>query len=274
MKVTKNQLNKYMNKSSNYFLKQKGVSLIELSVSIAIIGLLLATITVGQNLIHSAKIRKVITDFTNLHTAISEFEGSYGYMPGDMPTAFDFWGTDCGADSTGTVGDCNGDGDGAIEFATTATGMPQEDLLAIEHLALSDYISGSFTGQHSSATSRYSFNENNPKSEPFVKSGFMIRTEANVSGDTIYETRGHTIRMGSLVNNGIPEGGAVSAKNAYSIDMKIDDGKASSGTFYSIREDVTGSVGCVDNDWNSASANYDLDSTEQTCNLIYWYKKF
>lgn len=262
------------NKISLKLYNQSGVSLVELCISVAIIGLLLATIATGQNLVRSSKIRKAITDFTNLETAISEFQGSYGYLPGDMPNAFDFWGVECGADSTGVAGDCNGDGDSFIEFSTEANGLPQEDLLAIEHLSLSKHISNSFTGQNFSITQRYKLDNNTMKSAPYPKTGFMIRTESDSGGDTIYNTRGNTIRMGSLINNSIPEGGSVSAKIAYSIDIKIDDGKASSGNFYSIREPLGASSGCVDAIWSSNTANYDLDSDEETCNLVYWFNKF
>lgn len=257
---------------------QSGVSLVELSISIAIIGLLIATVTTGFNMVHSAKLRKVVVEFTSFHTAVAEFEETYGYLPGDMPTAFNFWGADCGANATGTAGDCNGDGDGYVEFAETTAGMPQEDLLALEHLAFADYISGSYTGENASASARYALRTNTPTSEPFNNAGYMFRTEADSGGDRIYNTRGHTIRMGNLVDESVtrqqyPVGGMVAAKDAYSIDMKIDDGNASSGMFYSIREPIAASSGCVNNTWVNPSADYDLDSPEETCNLIYWYKK-
>lgn len=262
---------------------QRGISLIELAITVTIIGLLVAAIAGGFNLVHSSKLRSVIGEVDSLRTAISEFEGSYGYLPGDLPTAFDYWGGDCGADSTGTAGDCNGDGDGFVEFSGIASGVPQEDLLAFEHLALSDLISGSFTGQDASGGNRFEVGANTYALSSFTSAAFMFRTEADKSAalrsdaKTIYGTRGSTIRLGEIGGNGIPEGGFLTAKDARAIDLKMDDGKARSGTLYTIISPLA-STGCIkDNrEWHSTSDEvaYDLENDEETCHLVYWYKKF
>jgi hypothetical protein len=272
-----------------HYKTKKGLSLVELAISISIIALLIVGTLGGSNMLKAAKIRRVVTEFTTIKRAIDEFQAEYNYLPGDMADAYSFWGDDCGSNSSGSAGSCNGDGDGAIEFtgvssgtptAETTAGTPQEDLLAWEHLAFSLLYPGNYTGQNVSSTVRYQLGTNVPRSESYAGTAYMLRTEANSNGYNIYNTRGTTFRLGGIadVSNDAkqyPVGGAVSARNAYSIDVKIDDGKASSGLLYSIRTPKLSppGSGCTDNVWTATSASYDLDDSSKTCTLVFWYQK-
>ncbi len=66
---------------------QAGVTIIELSISVAIIGLLLALISGGVYLFHAAELRRTISQFNALHNAITEFKAKYNSLPGDLPNA-------------------------------------------------------------------------------------------------------------------------------------------------------------------------------------------
>ena len=267
--------------TSSYY--RRGLSLVELSISISIIALLIVGTLGGSNLLKAAKVRKLVTELTTIKRSIDEFQEEYSYLPGDMANAYDFWGSDCGANSSGSAGSCNGDGDGSIEFtglssgtptAEATAGTPQEDLIAWEHLSFALLYPGNFTGQNVSSTVRYQAGTNTPRSESYSGGLFMLRTEANSSGYNIYGTRGTTIRFGSIADvssnaKQYPVGGIISARDAYAVDTKLDDGKASSGLLYTIRTPKLSppSSGCTDDVWTASSADYDLDDATKTCTL-------
>lgn len=72
-----------------------------------------------------------------------------------------------------------------------------------------------------------------------------------------------------------PWGGALSPEDTHIIDVKIDDGLASTGSFYGFRSNAYNADGyCVDNTYFSPSADYILtDRTVNSCRMFYWIKK-
>jgi prepilin-type N-terminal cleavage/methylation domain-containing protein len=229
---------------------QKGVTLVELSIAILIIGILLAGTLGGMNLAKSAKLRKVATELTFYHKAIKQFEEEYSYLPGDFPKATAFW-------STATN---DGNGNTLIDWDAAIT-PKQEDLFVWEHLTLSDIIPGTYTGNMQTGTTvRYGLNTNAPNSQAYTNVIFAFYNETTA----LYNTLGHQILMSALDSDGRPLPGFLAAKDAYSIDKKMDDGKANYGRLY-----TSAASGCI------ASSDYDLDDTaNKTCRLVYWYRKF
>ncbi|MGB1539945.1 MAG: prepilin-type N-terminal cleavage/methylation domain-containing protein, partial [Rickettsiales bacterium] len=69
-----------------------GFSLVELSIVLAIIGLLAGGILGGRNLIRSAELRSIITERKQYWDAVSIFHDRYMELPGDMSDAEDHWG--------------------------------------------------------------------------------------------------------------------------------------------------------------------------------------
>lgn len=260
----------------------RGISLVELSISIAIIGLILATVTVGANLVNTAKLRNVITGITNLRTAIEEFEGEYYMLPGDMDNAFDYWAADCAA----SAGECNGNGDGFINFSEATSGTPDEDLRALQHLVLAGNLAGAYSGVPAGGN-RYEIDENTYSPDSYNNAAYSFITSlypsTEVGADTIYGTYGEAIRLGSIINpdaaqDGYPFGGFLTAKDARSVDVKLDDGSPNKGSLYAIRSqsfDGASVSGCVDQNWDSTAndINFTLNSDEKTCALVYWYRK-
>lgn len=66
-------------------MRNKGFTLIELTISIVIIGLLLTSVIKGQALINQAHITSVIKIADDYSTAFKEFKTRYKLPPGDMP---------------------------------------------------------------------------------------------------------------------------------------------------------------------------------------------
>ena len=103
---------------------QRGFTLVEMSIVLVIIGLLLGGVLKGRTFIESAKQRALIDEARSLVASVISYQEKYGSYPGDH-MASDVWDTAR-----------NGNQDGAI----------QEWNLALQHLALAGFITGTFNG--------------------------------------------------------------------------------------------------------------------------------
>ena len=121
--------------------KQKGFTLVELSIVLVIIGLIVSSVLVGQDLIRSAELRSTIGQYESFNAAIATFRGKYGGTPGDF----------AGQTELGFVGD--GNGDGVLE-SDTANEHDGEYVYFWNHLGStgSALISGSYDGTASGVT--------------------------------------------------------------------------------------------------------------------------
>jgi prepilin-type N-terminal cleavage/methylation domain-containing protein len=63
--------------------KQAGFTLIELAIVLVIIGLLLGGVLKGQELINSAKVKNMATDFKNIQVYIYGYQDKFKALPGD-----------------------------------------------------------------------------------------------------------------------------------------------------------------------------------------------
>jgi hypothetical protein len=232
------------------FRSKKGVTLTELSISIFIITMLIAGSFGGVAMLKAAKIRKSVNELTTYMGAINQFQTQYDYLPGDLPNASSYWTTNPATGATTH----NGNGDGIVARNNTAYGAGSgnnEYLYAWEHLADAKLIPGTFDGTSTQ-----------PNSEPFPNAYFWFFT----TGQSTYNTRGNAITTQTSSSSGY-----LLAKDAYTIDVKIDDGIAASGILYA----MTPTSGCVNAVSTASSASYLLsDSTNATCGLMYWQKKF
>lgn len=123
--------------------KQAGFTLVELAIVLVIIGLLLAGILKGQELINNTKVKALATDFRNIPSAYYGYMDKFRAVPGDdagvhvaghLPTAT------LATTPAGTVG--NGRINGLWRPANPTT---DESSLAWQHLRLSNFLSGSTT---------------------------------------------------------------------------------------------------------------------------------
>ena len=66
---------------------QSGFTLIEIAIVLVIIGLLLGGILKGQELINSARVKNLATDFRNIPLFIYGYQDRFRVLPGDDPAA-------------------------------------------------------------------------------------------------------------------------------------------------------------------------------------------
>jgi prepilin-type N-terminal cleavage/methylation domain-containing protein len=68
---------------------KKGFTLIELAIVLVIISIVIGAIIGSRDLIESAKLNGIISDFKKYESAFNAFKEKYGALPGDMPDASD-----------------------------------------------------------------------------------------------------------------------------------------------------------------------------------------
>ncbi len=233
-----------------------GFSLVELSIVLVILGLLTGGILTGQNLIHAAELRSVTTEAESLKAAIYTFRDKYFYLPGDMPNAFDFWGTAVGCTDT-IVSDanpngCNGNGNSLMDDHLNAG----EDLRAVQFLALTGLIEGSYTGLIEASGNKRQRGINVIKSRYPQGVAWL-----NVLFAAQFGVNGNNISYGAEGAD-FPDSVLFTPEDAWNIDTKLDDGRPGMGVVMSPEGQAT----CHDN------VDYALASDTVGCILILWLK--
>jgi len=114
--------------------KQSGFTLIELAIVLVIIGLLLGGVLKGQELINSAKVKNMATDFKNVQVYIYGYQDRFKALPAD----------DAGASAhvNGTKATSGTQGDGVIEGAWNVEDPTKESALFWQYVRLANLASG------------------------------------------------------------------------------------------------------------------------------------
>jgi len=114
----------------------KAFSLVELAISLVIIGLLIGGILKGQELLESARLKTIMTQLNQYRLAANTFVDRYGALPGDYDKASSYL----------KAGLKNGNNNGMIEgFGLSASGgaSGHEALSFWEHLAAAELLPNS-----------------------------------------------------------------------------------------------------------------------------------
>lgn len=216
-----------MQKIDNLIMKKKqGFTLIELSISLAIISLIFVSISYGSTIINQASLRSVITEVRGLATAINNFKMLYGAIPGDLSVATNYW------TATGLN---NGNGNGIIDTPNAVN----EYQSALQMLSLSGLIQknisngATYSSKYSSNASYQIFNHytNNTNS-------------AGISSNNVYgrSGSGNVLDLANISSNTF--NGAIKPQDASDIDNKMDDGILYSGIVYTAKGADKASTSC------------------------------
>jgi prepilin-type N-terminal cleavage/methylation domain-containing protein len=214
---------------------KSGFTLVELSIVLLIIGLIIGGITAGSSLIKQAQIRSVISEITNLKTAIFTFKVQYNYLPGDFPNAGSFWSGAANCANSSVPAGCNGNANGMIDRAAASASQGYEQLRVWQHLSLSGLIAGNYTGI-STIAGQADIGINVPASK-LSPGGYYIATEqwaawTGYTGYTSIAARTY-IDLGGF-NAGNDNFSQIATPiDAYNLDNKMDDGLPSTGTVLS-----------------------------------------
>lgn len=219
---------------------QKGLSLLEVTIVMVIIGLLIGGIMFGREMMRAADIRGMQNEVAKYSASITLFRGKMGSMPGDLKNASSYW-------PTAT----NGDGNGKIGYNN---GLIAEEYYAWHHLWLANLLSGG----------SYAYNgdpRNTPKS---VLSGGYYRMPYQ---SNIYTTSGHMISINAMnTTTSTANKPILSPNEVKALDQKSDDGLADSGLILGFNEDLV--PGCVTNDYTAGSGSY-LTGTDIKCKAFF-----
>lgn len=205
----------------------KGFSLVELSISLVIMGLLVIGGLAGKELIKASEIRAVIVEIEGHKIAIGNFVEQYSGLPGDLKNAEEFWGTYPG-DSGGTI---NGNDNGRIDG--------NEIFRAWHQLGLAKLSQGVFTSADD-ATDTATPGTNVPRSG-YINAGYSLIWN-NAPGAWVDDLGrnfpGNYLILGSLTSGSeVLTSSSVTPNDAFSIDEKIDNEQPDYGKVLSVNGD-------------------------------------
>ncbi len=181
--------------------KEKGFTLVELAIVLVIIGLILAAVLKGQEMITNAKVKNVANDLRGVSAAYYSYQDRYKAIPGDD------------ANSTAHLGQTTiaGNGDGFINGAYTdnAATPATDSQLFWQHTRMAGFLTGIAT-----ATTA-------PVGTNAVGGILGVQSDIKTAGAASTSVLGMT---GNVVCSG-----SIPWKIAQAVDVMIDDGNSDTG---------------------------------------------
>ena len=188
--------------------QQSGFTLVELAIVLVIIGLILAAVLKGQEMIQNAKVKNVVNDLKSVSVAYYAYQDRYKAIPGDDANAANHF-----------TGGVNGGGDGAITGLYTAKAAPAvatESNNFWQHTRMAGFTTGIATAT-----------EANPPTNA-VGGLLGVQSQVTATGGSTYGMTGPVVCAGS-----------VPWKIALAADTLLDDGDSDTGT---VRAGVAGAA--------------------------------
>ncbi len=221
--------------------KQAGFTLVELAIVMIIIGLLIAGVLKGQQLIGNAKVTSTVAQIKGIDGATSTFRDMYAALPGDVTTPTTRI-PNCNAAPCSTAANA-GNGDGNVGAVTTFNAAPAtEQLVFFAQLALADLLTGV-----NPVANTLTWGGDFPAAK--INGGFHVGTAAgNAQLNSSTAIAAGAVRGGlylALHNTpagAVAAGGTLSTNEAARIDVKVDDGIPSSGSVFPAG--AVGAAGC------------------------------
>lgn len=192
---------------------QTGFTLIELAIVLVIIGLLLGGVLKGQELINSAKVKNMASDFKNIQVYIYGYQDKFRALPGDDAKASDHVAGGTVATTGGTVGNA------VIQGSWDSTTPTDESALFWQHVRLAGLAAG----------------------PTLTTDGSYFPTNADGGRIGVQSVAGFTKITGMsgayvICSNGIL------GKFAKQLDVALDDGETSTGSVRATPAATTGAA--------------------------------
>lgn len=261
-----------------------GFTFIELSIVLAIVGILAGALLVGREMLRGGELRTIMSDLARYEAAVVTFRDKYQNLPGDFPTATTTWGSLGGSGSDALcqnttangIATCNGNGDGVIRTSVVTF---DETARAWQHLKNAQLVEGNFTGTTNGMTMAYLLEKTFPPAKK-GEMGYQFFTEDRTSEGWTTSNPTDALEAAKVlpsirlaaptapsVTITVPYLGtnALSGYEAKTIDEKLDDNKPGLGKVYVV---YTGSVNCVDSS-DMAAAKYVATNEKIACMLQY-----
>ncbi len=203
---------------------QKGFTLVELAVVMIIIGLLLAGILKGQEMIANARVSATVAQVKGIDAATTTFRDMFNSFPGDI----------LASRLPNCLGQCNVDGNnnGIVGAVTTFNAAPlTEQISFFSQLAAADLIGGidpnagaaSWGGWYPAAElSGGGFHVG------FASGGAALTNQQ--PGTAAAVRRGHYLALHDTAGGGVNDTGFIIPQQAFRIDNKLDDGNPDAGS--------------------------------------------
>jgi prepilin-type N-terminal cleavage/methylation domain-containing protein len=248
-------------------------TLVEMAIVLAIIGLLAGGVIAGKDMIRAAELRKIPVAIEELRKNMNVFYDKYGALPGDFNRATDYWGTDPDGCPTHTVrtprdATCDGNKDGVI--GSSSGPNPPSDRHEYyrfwQHLKNAGLMEGNFTGVAGTGGTTHLVGGENI---PFIYGNIAlgIYWHGNMFGDAwlIDGNYGNLFVIGRSRNNNENASSALTGEEAYTVDIKIDDGKPNTGNLLGALYPFCSTA--LDGDSDDFAADYDLSQSTTTCSF-------
>ncbi|MDX2144091.1 MAG: prepilin-type N-terminal cleavage/methylation domain-containing protein [Rhodospirillaceae bacterium] len=229
--------------------RQKGFTLIEMSIVLIIIGLIIGGILKGQELIESSRQKNLITNIDAVRAAVSTFADRFSATPGDFSLASTRLNASTGnGGGNGEVGTTATSaaamdalvGTGATAIGATATNESESQLFWC-HLTIANLIGNSSTNCAAAATT---FGQGSPlPSAAYPNAGYTVAygTHETDSRRSLW-LRVHRAAGTALTNAATR---AFSSKTMAEIDGKYDDGLPARGTIRASGSDTNCPIAAV-----------------------------
>lgn len=206
-----------------------GFSLVELAIVLVIIGLIISSVLVGQDIIKAAELRSITSQFNDLRTGYQTFATRYqNKIPGDIASPETY-----GLESdTGCVDASSTDvanGNGLVEDADTSDGLANtfdgEIPCFWKHLSETNLIAGTYDG-YENTTAAATLND--------VVDENMPRVKSRAAGWGVFSAlaRNYLVAgvIGAQADDAYDTQATFAPRDAADIDSKIDDGKPYTGS--------------------------------------------
>lgn len=256
---------------------KRGFSLLELSIVIALIGLIAGVILVSQGFVRRNELRTILVDANGYAVAVQQFQLKYNGYPGDLPMATEIWGTVGGgtAQCTNPLTDvsngnstCNGNGNGYIEQVNC------EHYRVWQHLMAAGMIQGKFTGVSGLGGCV-------PNSQPGTNvpvgsvknSGWSITSygeyDASAPSTMFFDGNyNNAMFFGGVLANNYNLAPSITAEAAREADQKADDASPQTGAIRGLKPGSVINPSCTVNP-GGGKWTYNEVNQDPTCALVF-----